>query len=391
MVTCGVPPIRVLNLITGLGCGGAETVLSRLVAAVDRGRILPSVMSLTTDQPLGESIRAAGIRVESLNMGGIADLPRAVGAVRRAIERDRPHLVQTWLYHADLVGTLATWGMDRVALAWNLRCSDMDLGWSSRLVRRACAALSHRPQLVIANAATGLDDHRRLGYAPQASRVLPNGIDTARFRPDPRARTAMRAGWGFEPHRVVIGMAARWHAQKDHACFVQAAAALATRQPVAFVLAGKGLDEQAPAMRDLLARHPVAAPVKLLGLRDDLPAVDAALDIGTLSSAYGEGMPNAVAEIMACGVPCVVTDVGDSARLVGDDALVVPRRDPQALAAAWERLVLAGPDARRRQGEAARSRIEAEYSLARMVAAYESTWIELAESCATRTSCLPPG
>ena len=374
--------IRVMNVITGLGLGGAETALTQLVQGLDRDRIEASVVSLQPESVLAQPIRTAGIPLHTLEMTGPSHLPVAVMRLRGLIREMRPHVVQTWLYHADLLGSLALLGMNQPpALAWNLRCSAMAMehySLASQLVRWSCCLLSSRPALVIANSQAGLDAHTALGYRPRRTELIPNGFDLDRFRPAPEARAALRREWGIADHTTIIGLVARWDPQKDHATFVRAAALLAAqRQDVAFVLAGVGLEENAPGIGDLLTRFPVAAPVRLLGARSDIPYVLAGLDIGGLCSAFGEGFPNAVGEAMACGLPCVVTAVGDSARLVGETGRVVPPRDAEALAAAWSELVSLGSERRAQLGETARNRIVNHYGLATIIARYESCWTGL--------------
>ncbi len=380
----GTTPIRVMNVITGLDRGGAETVLAQLVGALDPAQIAASVVSVTTEGPLAEPIRAAGIPLTALGMRGLSDLPSALTRLRRLIGDERPHMLQGWLYHGDLLATLACLGSSSPALAWNLRCSDIDMrhyGISSRLVRRACAFLSGRPALVIANSQAGLDVQLRLGHRPHRTALVPNGIDLKRFHPDAAARQAARAAWNAQDDTLIIGMVARWDPQKDHETFVRAAALLAgRRKKIAFVLIGKGLQPAAPGIASLLDRFPVAAPVHLLGERPDVAALIPGFDVATLSSAFGEGLPNAIAEAMACALPCVVTAIGDSAGLVGETCLTVPPRQPTLLAEAWERLVDAGPARRAALGQAALKRIVTNYRLEAMAAHYTSLWQNLARS-----------
>ena len=179
-------------------------------------------------------------------------------------------------------------------------------------------------------------------------------------------------------------MCARVDPKKDHATFVKAAAMFAETAPEArFVLIGAGTDEPGSPLDGCIAASGIAARLVRLGLRQDICRLHAALDIATLSSAFGEGFPNALAEAMACGVPCVATSVGDSATIVGDTGLIVPPHDAAALAAAWERLRNEGHDGRAARGAAARHRIENRYALATMIAAYRGLYSELARGPAS--------
>ena len=188
----------------------------------------------------------------------------------------------------------------------------------------------------------------------------------------------MRGELGLAPDALLIGLIGRYHPQKDHATFLRAAAILARSRPdVRFVLAGAGVDSSNATLAELLRTPDLSARVHLLGERSDMPRVNAALDIATSSSSYGEALSLAVAEAMACAVPCVVTDVGDSALLVGKTGVAVPPADAEALAGGWGRLISAGPEARRELGAAARHRAEEHYSVRSIVRSYEELYLSL--------------
>lgn len=188
----------------------------------------------------------------------------------------------------------------------------------------------------------------------------------------------MRKRLGIPETAPVIGLTNRYDLMKDHATFFRAASLLSgTDASAHFILAGRGVSEDNPALSSLLGMVPHVRHVHLLGERHDVPGLINAFDIAASSSSYGEGLPNAIGEAMATAVPCVVTDVGDSAALVGDTGIVVPKKDPQALCAAWQSLLDAGPDFRRAMGKRARKRIMEHYSLAAMIRRYESLYQDL--------------
>ncbi|MCK9241490.1 glycosyltransferase, partial [Desulfocurvus sp.] len=328
--------IRVLHLITGLNTGGAEMMLTKLVAGMDPAGFEPHVVTLLGEGPLAARVRAAGASVESLGLARGRVAPSAVWRLTRLLRRVRPDVVQTWLYHADLLGLVAA-RLARVGrVVWNLRCSNMDFAHSGRLTRytvAACARLSSLPDAVVANSRVAVDVHRALGYRPRRVEVIPNGFDMHRFAPDPAARGSVRAELGVAPGAPLVGMVARFDPQKDHATFLRAARAVADARPDAqFVLLGDGVQADNPEMAALVRAAAPGLRPHLLGRRDDVARLAAALDVAVLSSAYGEGFPNVVGEAMACGVPCVVTDTGDSAAVVGGTGRVVPPRDAPALA-----------------------------------------------------------
>jgi glycosyltransferase involved in cell wall biosynthesis len=215
------------------------------------------------------------------------------------------------------------------------------------------------------------DLHVAAGYDPAKFVFIPNGFDVMTFRPDPAARREARAELGLPEGAIAIGMVARFDAQKDHPNFIRAAALLARRlADVRFVLCGLGAGPENADLVRLLAEHGVSDRFQLLGRRSDIPRVMNALDVCTLSSSFGEAFPLAIGEAMSCGVPCVVTDLGDSAYLVADTGRVVAPRDSAALAGAWETLARLEPEARRRLGFAARERIVQHFALARTVEQY---------------------
>jgi glycosyltransferase involved in cell wall biosynthesis len=373
-----------MHVITDLDVGGAEMMLSRLVAATDRRRFRMSVVSLIAPGPVGDRLIADGVEVHSLGMRrGWID-PRGVWRLARLLRHGSVDIVQTWLYHADLLGLIAARLAQARCLVWNVRCSDMELNRYSPLsaaVVRILAWLSRRPVLVLVNSAAGQAVHQRLGYRPRRWEIVPNGIDLARFRPDLPARARLRAEWGIPPDGFVICLPARVDPMKDHATFLAAAARFAaTHDTARFVLVGRGSDRANPALRALLELCSCADRILLLGECANMPQILSAADVVTLSSAFGEGFPNVVAEAMACGVPVVSTDVGDAARMIDSAGLIVPPRDAAAMEAAWQRLYALGPEARAEMGRRARVLACERYALPAVVARYEALYEELARA-----------
>ncbi|MDR3517600.1 MAG: glycosyltransferase [Azospirillaceae bacterium] len=380
----GRTPITIAHLITGLESGGAEAMLARLVSAMDGRRFRNVVICMTHPGPLADTIVAGGIPVYSLGLRrGRAD-PRALVKLVATLRREAPMVLQTWLYHADLLGALAAPLAGVARLAWNLRCSNMDMrqyGRVSRLLPSILARLSRLPDAVMVNSEAGLGAHARHGYRPRRWEVIPNGFDVDRFRPDPDAAMQLRATLGLPFDCVLIGLPARFDPMKDHATFLAAAGELAQEVPnVRFLLVGRGAEPGIPALDALIALYGLAGRVVMLGERHDMDRILPALDIVALSSAFGEGFPNVLGEAMACGVPCATTDVGDAARIVGRLGRVVPPRSPSALAAAWRSILQLGPDGRRQLGETARRHIEESYALPAIVRRYENFYVDLVET-----------
>jgi glycosyltransferase involved in cell wall biosynthesis len=355
--------IRVLHIITDLGRGGAELMLVKLLATLDRTRFSNNVVSLM-DGPLAPDLAAMGIPLRSLGMNKKFN-PRPLWRLRRIIHAEEPDIIQSWLYHADLFGLIAAQRTDR--LIWNIRNSVLDLSPSTRFVVRLLAKFSGMPAAIVVNSRAGRLHHQTLNYHPRQWIEIPNGFDLARWRPDASAGARLRAEMNFPADALLVGMFARRDPMKDHPTFLAALAEARAKEPrIHAILAGRGTE----SFSNLLDRHGLAGKVALLGERDDLPALAPALDVFCLAS-LGEGFPNVIGEAMACGVPCVASDVGDIAEIIGDTGRVVPARNPHRLAAALLEVLTTSPQER---GLAARRRIEERYSLASVAHRYEEVY-----------------
>jgi glycosyltransferase involved in cell wall biosynthesis len=225
------------------------------------------------------------------------------------------------------------------------------------------------------NSLAGQAVHTSLGYHPRRWVHIPNGVDLDRYQPDPDARRAVRAELGLPDDAILIGMNARYDPMKNHSGFIQAAGQLVrSGLDVHFLLAGEDVDPGNSVLAKLIGRENLSGRVHLLGRCEDIPRLDAALDVLAMTSSFGEGFPNAVAEAMACGIPCAVTDVGDAAFLVGNTGMVVPRDNHGEMATAWGRLIKVGELERQRLGVAARRRVLENFSLSKAVASYEELY-----------------
>ena len=370
----GLGPLRVTHVITGLPRGGAQTVLSYLARRSDAERFAMRVISLTEEDAVGAQLAAAGVPVRALGLNRAVPSPVRLARLVRWLRDDGADLVQTWLYHGDLFGGLAA-RLAGIPVLWNIRQTDLDPATTRRSTvwtAKACARLSRRvPARIVCCSHASQRVHSALGYDQSRMMVIPNGVDLERFRPDAGARMRMRDEWGVPREAKVIGAVARFHPQKDHQTLVQAAAALLQTTPdVHFVLCGENVDPNNATLRDWIAATGRPRQFHLLGMRDDVPAITAAFDIAACTSSYGEGFNNVLVEAMACGVPCVTTDVGDAALIVGELGWVVRPKDVQGTAAAWHDALLAS-DQRR---AAVRQRTEQEYSLRAMIHRYETLY-----------------
>lgn len=356
-------------------------MLTHLSTAMDRQRFENVVVSLTTAGPLAARIAAAGIRVTNIGMSRSLPTPAALWRLYRLLRAEQPDVLQTWLYHSDLCGLLAGRAAKVPAIAWNIRCAQTDdrykRGINGALVR-LLARLSRFPDAVAVNSRAGRDVHAAMGYQPRRWAVLENGFDLTRFQPDATAGGALRRELAVSGPDRLIGLVGRYDPLKDHETFLRAAALLAKDTPdVHFVLIGSGVDKANETLTAIIDTLGIADRVHLLGARDDIPRLTAGFDIATCSS-LGEGFPNVVGEAMACAVPCVVTDVGDAALIVGDSGVVVPPGQATALAAGWRQLLAKDAGSHKEFGQRALKRVENCYSMARCVDRYQAFYADLA-------------
>lgn len=376
-------PLKVLHLITGLDAGGAETTLLRLVSHTDRSQFQSEVVSLLPEGSLAVRFRKVGIAVSSLQLSAQRPHPQGLLRLVRLLRTRRPDVLQTWMFHADLLGLLAGHLARTPLIAWNIRGTarpDWYHGPMTTAVVRACARLSPLPDAVVVNSFRGRQDYTDAGYRPKRWEVIPNGFDTELFRPDEKARKLLRARMNIPETSLVIGMAARLDPMKDHATFLRAATLLGQRLPtVHFVFAGRGVEGHTPGFRELARATGLNDRLHLLGEREDMPALYSSFDLASLSSSFGEGFARVLGEAMACAVPCVATDVSDSAEILGSTGLTVPPGDAEALAAAWQLLLEKTPTERKQLGQEARNRVIARYGMQAMVQQYEALYRSLAQ------------
>lgn len=355
-------------------------MLVKLIGSTHRDGVSHAVVSLMDEGSFSQRLAADGIPVTYLRMRrGVPD-PSALVRLVRLLRRERPDVVQGWMYHANLLAGLAG-ALARVPVVWGIHHADVDPGNTKRLshwTNRLCARLSGvLPARVVCCASSALRSHVGLGYREDRMVVIPNGFEVDRFRPDPSARARLRAELAIPPDGLVVGVVARFHPDKDHENFIAAARRVAAGDARAiFVLAGDGVEASNPRLRRWIDEAGIRGRVRLLGRRTDVPDLLAALDV-LASPSRAEGFPQVLGEAMLCGVPCAVTDCGDSKVIVGAHGRVVKPRDPEALAGAILELLALPPAARAALGEAARETIRARYDLGAVAGRYVALWGEV--------------
>lgn len=370
--------MTILHLIVGLQVGGAEVQLLELARRSDGDEFCHIVVSLMSSTgPIADDLRSCGIQVYSLDMPKSKLTLRGFRKLLSLIRQLRPDVLHCWMYHACLVGLVASRFSRNSRLVWGLRAAHgglSDYAFSTRIVIRLCAVFSEVPEFVVLNAYSSIQVHKDLGFKTGKMRVIPNGVDEFRFSPDLRVKKEVRSELGIAENESVVGLSARYDPMKDHATFLRAARIVLARFPKCrFVLLGSQVDGNNHVLKQLVRDNSLEPSVILLGERRDVHRLYASFDIACLSS-WTESFPNVVIEAMSVGVPCVVADVGDCRAVVGNTGVVVPPRDPVALADGICSLLADGEERLTKLGTKARERVLERFTLARMTGDYESLY-----------------
>jgi glycosyltransferase involved in cell wall biosynthesis len=371
--------MKVCHVCTSLTVAGAQKMLLELLKQLKKTRIENHVVTLI-DGPVRQEIEAIGVPVTVVSKSKRqAFNPLSILKLAALLRRIEPQVIQGWMYHGCLAALLAERANLRATpVMWGIHTSLDDVKNEKRLTRAVismCAWLSKWPTDVIHCSYTSEKQHERLGFDRKNSTVIANGFDHQRFRPDNHAHESLCEELGVATDQLLVGHIARYHPMKDHQNLLQAASRLVKRAPeVHFVLAGPGVDPNNKTLTELVQRLNISQHVHFLGLRSDIPRLMAAFNVLCTSSAWGESFPIVVGEAMASGVPCVVTDVGDSATIVGDTGAVVPAQTPEALAEALITYLTMAPQERVAVGRKARQRIIDNYSIETIVKRYETLY-----------------
>lgn len=357
-------------------------MLLKLLAAPSLAGVEQHVIAMLPGGGLASAMRATGARVDEVDLLGGWPLLGGTARLVRLARDAAPDLVQGWMYHGNLGALLAQRVQPRrVPLVWGVRQTLATLEGENAWARAAIhlnRMLSGRPDCVVFNSRTSIEQHRRFGFADRDLRFVRNGFDGSRFRPDATARAASRAAWGFDAGHVVFGMVARLHPVKGHADFLRAGAALLRSRPQArLVVVGPGPDEERAALVALAGELGIAHALRIEGDRRDVPAVLAGLDV-FVSASTAEAFSNAIGEALCSALPCVATAVGESPALVADGGRVVRPSDPQALAQAMIELCDVGADERAAIGLRARARTLREFGIEAVAAEFDALWRGLA-------------
>ena len=374
-------PLHVTYITTGLGTGGAEMMLAQLVAGIRRDRFEQSVISLTEGGKHEATIRALGVPVHSLAMSPGKPSIGALVRLAKIVRKLQPDVLVGWMYHGDLAASLAKIMLcRRVPVIWNVRQSLYSLSFEKRgsaAVIRLLAKLSGWADCIAYNSEISARQHEEIGYRKERTVFIANGYNTTSFVPSEEAKLSVRAELGLPSDALLVGRFGRFAAMKDFGSFIEAAALVRDAMPdVHYVLVGTGVDTKNGEIMTQIEERGLSTNMHVLGERADMPRITASLDVACSSSAFGEGFPNVIGEAMSCAVPCVATDVGDSAWVIGNTGRIVPAKSPSDLATGLLSVLKLSAEERKALGEDARNRVLESFSLSSVVRRYEELYLK---------------
>lgn len=373
--------MHVVHVTTGLDIGGAEMVLYGLLRHTDRDNVRSVVISLRPPGPVAALIEALGIEVRSLGAVSLVQMVRELPRLAAMLRNEAPDVVQTWMYHADLIGGIAARlaGVPRVV--WGLHAGTLPpirVHPFARVGLRIMALLARIvPGRIVCCSQASRDVHvRESRYPGDKMVVIRNGFEVVEAVEG--AKSSVHQELGIPIEFALVGRVGRWHPQKDYETLLRAWAMVIAERPTArLVLVGTGLSDDNKELMALLQETGVHHSTVLLGPRSDIARLNSAFDVAVSSSSYGEGLPIVLGEAMSVGTPVVTTDVADSRHLVGGSGLVIPPEAPDALTKAIVDLLAMRPEQRRALGEGGRVRVREHFSLERMSARYMKLYAEM--------------
>lgn len=327
---------KILHIITGLNDGGAEAVLFRLCK---KNPSLHQVVSLMDSGKYGSLLKEHHVSVHELRLDPNNPNPLKIIELYKLIKKINPSIVQTWMYHADLIGGIAAKAAGVPKIFWGIRHSNLSKGTikpSTRAVMKSCALLSHIiPTKIISCSKSAVESHIAQGYKSNKFEVVQNGYDLINFRPLPSSNQRIKFSSEGSP---VIAMVARFDIQKDHRNLINALSTLKNKHlDFHLVLVGKGIDHDNFELIQIINESSLVIDkdITLYGQSSNIPLVMNSIDLHILSS-LGEAFPNVLAEAMACGTPCVSTNVGDAKEIVSKYGWIVEPQNSILLARAIE-------------------------------------------------------
>ena len=371
--------LKLTHVITGLSLGGAENSLYKLVSHLDRQKFDISIISLKNQGVFGERFDALGIPVYSCNFSvGVGGL-LAPFKLARFLLKLRPDIVQTWLYHADLIAGIAAKLIGVKCIIWSIRTTDLKQGsWLTAVIRKLCALVSRViPSKIVVVAHAARVKHIQLGYDELKMIVIPNGYDANQFKPDPVLVANLINEIGIRQTDLVVGCVGRLSEDKGQDILIEASQDVLNKFPdVKFVFIGSGFENTNKVLVDSIASKSKLDRFILMGERNDVNTCFGLMDIFCLPSRT-EGFPNVLAEAMLSKLPCVSSDCGDARLLSNGHVSIAKINDSMDLANKITQMLGLNTIERRILGQESCSHVSNEYSIDRMVTRYDSLFEQL--------------
>ena len=375
---------KILHVITDLETGGAEKSLYNLLNNGLSLKYDNYVLSLNNLGSIGSNIQSLDIPVEILRMrdGKVTQLASIV-KFRKLLQDIVPDIIQGWMYHGNLAAiTAKKLTANKPIVSWNIRQSLYDISkekWLTKKVIYINKKLSAFTDAIIYNSSLSKEQHEKFGFDPSCGLLIPNGFNLNTWHPDADSRERLRTELKVPIDTLIVGHVARYHPMKDHQNFIKAIDKVILKNPSThFLIVGKNITYDNKEISSLLEHIP-PSQIHLLGERNDIELLMPSMDILCLSSAWGEGFPNVLGEAMACAIPCVSTDIGDSRLVVGDTGIIVPPQNSTALANAMNTLLEKTSKQRLNLGIVARNRITNHFSLEKTLEKYIAIYSEQLE------------
>ncbi|WML90273.1 glycosyltransferase [Thiothrix lacustris] len=388
--------ICVVHIITGLDADESALMLYKLLAHIDRSQFEPVVISLDGEADLSNRIRAHGITVYSLDMSNNLTVGWQIFKLAHLLRSIKPDIIQGWMYHGNLATSLANLSLgNRYPLIWTVHNTLYNIRQKSRTTRWIIELTTKRSNTatrILYNTELNASQHISIGYDDQHTQIIPNGFDTQLFSPNAYRRSNSRQMLGIPEDAIVIGMFTHDFSLNDHTLFLEATHLLLQHHKnVHFLLVGQDLTPEHPSIISLLKRSPMPQNIHLLGERKDTHSLMNTLDIFSLISSSADGFPNSVIEAMACGIPCITTDIIDLPHITGHTGQTLQTSDttPSALAFIWLEWINAGEAWRKEMGLRGMAYIQQHYNIRQITDQYQATYKELVNHGRTNGFLLP--
>ena len=371
--------MKITHIITSLGDGGAEHTLFKICKYDISNKHI--VISLKGPGKYYSLLGKLGIKVYCLNLS-FYSIHKFIFLIK-LLRFLKPDLVQTWLVHADFIGGIAAKLAGLKNIIWNIRYSNLEIRkakLTTIIIIKLLAKLSFFiPKLIIIVSKRAKKIYEIEGYDRKKIKFIPNGYDLSILKPSKIQKDLFRKTIKVKKQTPLIGNVARYDPKKDHLNLINALALLRSSKISFFcILVGSKIDKTNLKLVSEIKRLKLSKYIKLMGKKKNISQVMNGLDLYIQSSSYGEGFPNVVAESMACGTPCVVTNVGDSSFVVDKTGWVVPPRNSNKLAKAIEEafneLRTSKWDIRSNK---VRSRIKKNFHISKMIKSYNKSWLSV--------------